>query len=177
MSDANRLTPRQAVFIAEYLIDGNATRAAIAAGFAEASAAVTGAKLLKNSKVSRALALRNARRAGKLEITAERVLGELAKLAFYEPAKLVDGDGDLLPVAEMDESTRAAIASMDVETREGKSGASTVRRLRLADKGTNLERLGKHLRLFGDGGFGATVEVPGGMDADSTIKIVLVRPE
>lgn len=177
MSDANRLTPKQALFVGEYLIDGNATRAAIAAGFAQASAGVTGAKLLKNAKVAKALALRNARRAGKLEITAERVLGELAKLAFYDPGKLFDESGDLLSIGAMDENTRAAIASMDVEMREGKSGATTVRKVRLADKGINLERLGKHLKLFGDGGFGATVQMPGGLDADSTIKIVLVRPE
>lgn len=153
MSDATtKLTPKQAVFIAEYLVDGNATRAAIAAGFAASSADVTGARLLKNAKVSKTLALRHARRVDKLEITAERVLGELAKLAFYDPGKLFGEDGQLLPIAEMDDVTRAAIAGLDVEQREGTAtrSVSTVRKVKLADKGINLERLGRYLKLFTD---------------------------
>ena len=49
MNTSAKLTPRQAIFIGEYLIDGNATRAARVAGYAESSADVTGARLLKNS--------------------------------------------------------------------------------------------------------------------------------
>ena len=157
MNEANaKLTPKQAMFIAEYLVDGNATRAAIAAGFSPRSAEVTGARLLKNSKVAKALALRHARRVDKLEITAERVLGELAKLAFFDPGKLFDADGHLLPIVEMDDVTRAAIAGLDVELREGATllgvglGVSTVRKVKLADKGQNLERLGRYLKLFTD---------------------------
>ncbi len=145
-----KLTPRQGIFIAEYLVDGNATRAAIAAGFAVSSADVTGARLLKKSKVAKALALRHARRVDKLEITAERVLGELAKLAFYDPGKLFDESGDLLPIPQMDDVTRAAVASLDVEKRFGKQGPSTILKVKLADKGSNLERLGRYLKLFTD---------------------------
>jgi phage terminase small subunit len=151
-----KLTPKQAIFIAEYLVDGNATRAAIAAGFAVSSADVTGARLLKNSKVAKALAFRHARRVDKLEITAERVLGELAKLAFFDPGKLFDESGHLLPIAEMDDVTRVAVAGLDVELREGGSsagvglGVSRVSKVKLADKGQNLERLGRYLKLFTD---------------------------
>lgn len=151
VNEANaKVTPKQAIFIAEYLVDGNATRAAIAAGFSARSADVTGAKLLKNAKVAKALSLRHARRVDKLEITAERVLGELAKLAFYDPGKLFDENGHLLPITEMDDVTRAAVAALDVETRNGLSGRTTVCKLKLADKGQNLERLGRYLKLFTD---------------------------
>lgn len=173
-----KLTPKQALFIAEYLVDGNATRAAIAAGFSPASADVTGAKLLRNAKIAKVLRLRQARRAAKLEITAERVLQELAKLAFYDPGDLFDADGNVRALAAMNANIRAAVASLETERRESKMASTVIKKIRLADKGTNLERLGKHLKLFGDGSnFGATVEMPGGMPSDSTIKIVLVRPE
>jgi phage terminase small subunit len=144
------ITPKQAIFAAEYLIDGNATRAAIASGFSEASAHVTGARLLRNAKVAAAIADGQARRAQKLEITAERVLRELAKLAFYDPGELFDERGNLLPVQRLDETARAAITALDTETREVNGARTVVKKVKLADKGLNLERLGRYLKLFTD---------------------------
>lgn len=144
------LTPKQAMFVAEYLIDCNATRAAIKAGFSEASAAVTGARLLKNSKIAGLVAARRAQRAKKLEVTAEHVLEELAKLAFYDPIDLFDDAGNVKPITELDDVTRAAIAGIDVERKDVRGSLSITKKIRLADKGQNLERLGKHLKLFTD---------------------------
>ena len=145
------MTPKQAIFAAEYLVDGNATRAAIAAGFEAASAHVQGARLLRNPKVAAAIADGRSRMAARLEITAERVLQELAKLAFYDPGAVFDEKGNPLPVHRMDEITRAAVTAVDVETKESRAGnTSVIRRVKLADKGQNLERLGRHLKLFTD---------------------------
>lgn len=148
----SKLTPKQAMFIAEFLIDGNATRAAVAAGFSAKAAHVTGARLLRNAKVAAAVADGHARRAQKLEITQERVLAELAKLAFYDPRDLFDADGNLLPIVKLDEITRAAIAALEVETKAHPGGEilSRVAKVKLADKGQNLERLGRYLKLFTD---------------------------
>ncbi len=176
MSSSN-VSPKQAIFAAEYLVDGNATRAAIAAGYKPESAHVAGARLLKHPKVAAAIADGRGRLAKKLEISAERVLQELAKLAYFDVGKLYDTDGNRIPVHQLDEQTRAAIAAVEDETKTAACGAERrIQRVRMADKGANLERLGKHLKLFGDGGFGATVDVAGGLPTDSTIKIVLVRP-
>lgn len=149
---SGRLTPKQAIFVAEFLIDGNATRAAMAAGFAGPSAHVTGARLLKSAKVADAVRDGQARRAQKLEITAERVLAELAKLAFFDPGELFDEQGGVKPLHRLDENARAAIAAMDVETRTHPGGVilSVIRKVKLADKGLNLERLGRYLKLFTD---------------------------
>ncbi|HEX5236147.1 MAG TPA: terminase small subunit [Silvibacterium sp.] len=148
------VTPKQAMFVAEYLIDGNATRAAIAAGFAAGSAHVTGARLLKHATVAAAIAERQERRKEKLKISAERVLEELAKLAFYDPKDLFDERGFLKSVTELDDITRAAIAGLDTETREiageGPLQRTLLRKIKLADKGLNLERLGRYLKLFTD---------------------------
>ena len=139
------LTPKQAIFIAEFLVDGNATRAAIASGYSEKTAEAAGSRLLRNVKVSRVLAERNARRVEKLDVTAERVLCELAKLSYFDPGRLFDEFGKLKRVTEMDEVTRAAVESVEVDPETGR-----VKKLVMAKKGQNLERLGRYLKLFTD---------------------------
>jgi phage terminase small subunit len=154
------MTPKQAIFYGEYIKDGNATRAAIAAGASEKNAHVAGARLLKNPAVAEAVAAWQARQVTKLEITAERVLSELVKLATYDPGNLYDKDGNQIPVHKLDDVTRAAVAGVDIDTIEtvkigpGSESATTIRtitrKMKLADKGANLERLGRYFKLFTD---------------------------
>lgn len=139
------LTPKQAIFIAEYLVDGNATRAAIAAGYSEKTAEAAGSRLLRNVKVSRTLAERNARRVEKLDITAARTLSELAKLSYFDPGRLFDELGKLVPVHKLDEVTRAAVESVEIDPDTGR-----IRKIVMAKKGQNLERLGRYQKLFTD---------------------------
>jgi phage terminase small subunit len=144
------LTVKQAMFVAEFLLDGNATRAAIAAGVPEASASVTSSRWLRNRKVAAIIGERQAKRTAKLEITAETVLQELAKLAFHDPGKLYDAEGRLKPVHQLDDTTRAAVASVEVEEKQTRGARSVTKKVKLADKGQNLERLGRYLKLFTD---------------------------
>ncbi len=139
-----KLTPKQAMFVAEYLVDSNATRAAIKAGFAEASAAVTGARLLKNKTIAAAIEDRKAQLVKKLELSAEHVLEELAKLAFYDIRDLFDEKGSLKKITELDDVARAAIAGIDVQ------GKRMITKIKLSDRGQNLERLGRYFKLFTD---------------------------
>src|SRR4051812_5246742 len=74
---ASALTPKQQRFVAEYLIDLNATQAAIRAGYSEKTAEQGAAQLLRNIKVRTAVDAAIAKRAGKLEITAEKVLRDI----------------------------------------------------------------------------------------------------
>lgn len=152
---SSQLTKRQQRFVAEYLTDLNATRAAIAAGYSKKGATVRGAELLANRNVSAAIMERSARLLGKLEITAENVLRELARLAFLDPGKFFDADGRLIPIAELDDDTKRGLSGMDVEELfEGRGPerrqVGVVRKIKFADKGINLERLGKYLKLFTD---------------------------
>lgn len=138
------LTPKEQIFIREYLVDGNATRAAIAAGYSQASASVMGSKLLRKGKVAEELAKVREKLLGKLEITVERVLQGIAELAFFDirkffsPRYAVDVcsicsttetdhkvanhkfraltmGGDLIPIDELDEQTARALKGCDVE--------------------------------------------------------------
>lgn len=152
---AEKLSLKQKTFIAEYLIDFNATRAAIASGYSPNTATEQGSRLLTNVKVAAEIERRSGKRNEKLGITAERVLDEIAKLAFFDPRKLFGDDGLPLKITELDDETAAAIAGLEVEEMyegrgEAKENVGRLRKIKIADKGINLERLGRHLKLFTD---------------------------
>ncbi|MFC5861077.1 terminase small subunit [Acidicapsa dinghuensis] len=183
------MTPKQAKWYGEYIKDFNASRASRVCGSSEASAAVDGARMLRNANVSAAVEAWKARNLAKYEITAERVLDELYKLATYDAGNLYDFDGNRIPVHLLDDVTRAAVCDVEDETTEAtkleaKTGAApealkTVKRkqrIKLAEKGQNLERLGKYFGLFGDPELRLKMNPgPQGLPANSEITVTLVR--
>lgn len=150
------LTPKEQIFVREIIAHGNATKAAIAAGYSAATASVTGSKLLRKPKISAELAKLREKLLSKLEISAEKVLQGIAELAFFDPRKMFNPDGSMKKLTDMDEATVHALAGMDVEKlfkHFGKGQAEevgTITKVRLTDRGLNLERLGRHLKLFTD---------------------------
>ena len=129
-------------FIAEYLIDMNATQAAIRAGYSPKSAHVQGSRLLKNAVIADAIAEGLERLASKLEVTAERVLQERARLAFYNPMRLA-GVQTIEQLRALDEDTQRAIQAIDVSP-------TGELRIRGADKDKSLTALEKHLGMYRD---------------------------
>lgn len=145
------MRPKQQAFIKEYLIDLNATKAAIRAGYSEKWAGTNADKLLKNTKIASAIQKAMDERANKLEITAERVLQEIAKLAFGNIKNVYASNGQLIPPQDLPEDVSATITEVTEEQLGTGEGAVLVRRkYKIADKKANLELLGKHLRLFTD---------------------------
>ncbi|MGA9070540.1 MAG: terminase small subunit [Terracidiphilus sp.] len=148
---SGRLTPKQAIFVAEYQIDFNATRAARAAGAGDTSAAVTGARWLKEPKVAEAIADGQARRMKKLDCTVDGLVLELMKIAVCDPGKLYDENGERIPVYRLDPDTRAAVAAVEDESVDGPGRVRTLtQRLKMADKLRAIELLGKYQRMFTD---------------------------
>lgn len=145
-----QLTPKQARFVEEYLIDLNATQAATRAGYSAKTANEQGARLLANVSVRSALGGAMKKRGEKTEITAARVIQEIARLAFFDPRKLLNGDGTPVALQDLDDDTAAAIAGVDIATeRERGSDLSTyIRKYKIADKNTALEKLAKHLGIY-----------------------------
>lgn len=150
-----KLNPKQARFVAEYLIDMNATQAAIRAGYSKRTAKAQGSRLLTNADVAAAVQARQGRLAEKLEVTQERVIAELAKIGFANMADYmtVDSRGD--PALDFSALTRdqaAALTEVTVDDYvEGRGeNARDVRRVKfkLADKRAALVDLGKHLGMF-----------------------------
>jgi phage terminase small subunit len=145
---------REQIFAREYLLDFNATRAAIAAGLAPKSAAVEASKLLRKPKIQALITKLIEKKFEKLDISAERILQELARLGFIDPANLFDEAGSLKPIHQMDEDTRRAIAGLDHDElfeyfgKGQRKNVGTTTKVKLADKIRALELLGKYLKLF-----------------------------
>lgn len=152
-----RVGPRQrrTRFIKEYLVEHNATKSAIAAGYSEKTAGAAGARLLKDVKVREAIEAENDKVNQKLEINVERVKKELARLAFYDPRKFFKDDGSLIPISELDDDTAMALAGMDVNelfdgAGEERSHVGYSKKVKLVDKLDALVALGRHLKMFTD---------------------------
>lgn len=152
---ANKLTKKQELFVAEYLIDLNATKAAERAGYAKGSAHVTGCELLKNTKVQEQISAKRSKILDKLDVSAERILREIAKMAFFDPRKMFNADGSPKQILELDDDTAASVAGLEVnELFEGdgdqKHAYGLVKKIKLADKRGCLELLGRYQKLFTD---------------------------
>lgn len=142
------MTEKQKIFADEYLIDLNATRAykiAYPRVKNDETAAAAAARLLKNVKVVTYIEKRMQDRQKRTEVTQDRVIEELAAIAFARAtdfAQIVNGNVVLTDTADLTESQTKAIAGI----KEGKFGIE----LKLNDKEKALELLGRHLGMFKD---------------------------
>ena len=142
-----KLTAKQQRFVDEYLIDLNATQAAIRAGYSTDTAMEQGYQLLQKTSVSNAISQAMAHRSRRTGITQDRVLRELAKVAFVNANDVIDTDSATVR-ANATEDDLACIQSVKVKTSESEMGSSSEREIKLYDKMRALEMLGKHLGLF-----------------------------
>lgn len=172
-----KLTPKQAIFVAEYQIDFNATRAARAAGFGESGARAQGSRLLANVNVAAAIADGQRRRNEKLAFSAEQWDREVAKLANFDPGRLYDDRGERIPVYRLDPDTRAAVASVEDEVEDGPGRVRVVKqRIKMADKLRALELQAKRNKLVGESSMSASMAMnPGAGSSEITVRFV--RPE
>ena len=143
------LTEKQKRFIEEYLIDLNATQAAIRAGFSVKNADKIGSILLGKIRVKNAIDKAMAERSRRTGITQDRVLRELAKVAFVNPTDVINMDEATIR-GEANREDTAAIASVKVKTIPGEDGDIVEREVKMCDKLKALELLGKHLGMFTD---------------------------
>lgn len=140
------MTKKQKRFCEEYLIDLNATQAAIRAGYSPETAGAIGAENLKKPQIQKAIARAMADRSRRTGVNADRVVMELAKIAFVNAADVIDADDATLKADAADEDL-AAVQSVKVKT-FGEDGVE--REIKLADKIKALELLGRHLGMFND---------------------------
>lgn len=143
-------TARRDVFVNTYIANGNnATQAAITAGYSAKTAYSQGQRLLKNADISRQIARAAQRVAEITGLTAERTIGEIARICTFDIRRLYREDGTLKHVTEMDEDTRAAIASIEVHESvvDGIVVGQTTK-IKPWDKIRALEMAMKHLALY-----------------------------
>ena len=153
-----QLTPKQERFIAEYLIDLNATQAAIRAGYSEKTAYSIGQENLKKPDIAAAIKAKQSKLADKYEVTAERVIRELALIGFANMLDYVDIGSDGMARVDLSNVNRdqaAAIHEIKVESVVGSGEDPKIVEkvtFKLADKRAALVDLGRHLSLFESAG-------------------------
>jgi phage terminase small subunit len=156
--DSTELSPRERMFVREYLVDLNASQAGIRAGYAPKQVGSNIYRVLRRPRVAAAIATAMAARERDLRIDAAEVLREIARLGFANLLDYIrpnaDGTADIdLSLLTRDQA--AAIAELTVA--EGAATTGRVGRggkrvhLKLADKTRNLKLLGRHLGLFAPG--------------------------
>ncbi len=143
------MTKKQKRFVEEYLIDLNATQAAIRAGYSAKTANEQGARLLANVSIQQAIAEAMAERSKRTGVNQDRVIRGLARIAFVNPKNVIDSE-DATVREDATEDDLACIQSVKVKIMNGEKGYSAEREVRLNDKMRALELLGRHLGMFKD---------------------------
>lgn len=150
-----KLNDKQQRFVEEYLVDLNATQAALRAGYSKKTAYSIGSELLKKPEIQKALVTAKAERTKRTEITADRVLRELAKIGFSDIRKTISVGGNLISPSDWDDDTAGAISSIEVVTRpttgkdeDGNTVVEHLHKINSWNKIAALEKIGKHLGMF-----------------------------
>jgi phage terminase small subunit len=153
------LTPKQQRFVAEYLVDLNGKQAAIRAGYSPKTAEVQASRLLRNAQVAEAVSTGAEKRLKKLDISADRVLQEIARLAFSDVRAWFDEHGRLLPIHELSADVAAALGSIEVQREKTRVKSTdteeitveeSVIKIKAWDKPRSLDMLAKHFGLLKD---------------------------
>lgn len=142
--DKDKLTPKQERFCEEYLVDLNATKAAIRAGYSEKTADRIANQNLRKLEVSKRIEELRSAQSERTEITADRVLRELAAIAFADRTKIAaiqeSGEVAFTPTDKLSDDVKKTISGIE----HGKYGI----KVSTCDKIKALELLGKHIGLF-----------------------------
>lgn len=174
---ARPLTARQRAFVGEYLASGNATQAALGAGYSPRTAASQGQRLLRNVEIAGEIEAAQAVRAIRLELSRDAAIEQLRRLAFSDPRKMFDARGFPKPITELDDETVAALTAYEVEMRhvDGPDAPPVaVLKVRFADRRAALDAILKAQ------GWNAPdrreVSGPGGgpIPAGAAVRIILV---
>lgn len=177
-----RLTPKQEAFVREYLLDLNATQAAIRAGYSAKTAKTIGPRLLENVGVQEAITAGRMKTAERLELTREAVIRQYQRIGFSDPRKMFDANGQLKPITELDDDTAAAIQAFDVEMKatineDGEPVSLPVAKIKIADRKTALDSIMKaqgwnlpdQVEVAGKGG--------GAIQHEHRARVVIVPPK
>ena len=156
------LTPKQQRFVEEYLIDLNATQAAIRSGYSERTANEQGSRLLANVSISEAIAEAQNKRTKQTEIDAAYVLRRLVEIDQMDVLDIMDDDGNVKLLRDWPKIWRQYISN--IETISMDDGEGWLKKIKWPDKVKNLELLGKHVSV---GAFKDRIEHSGKLEIQS----------
>lgn len=143
------LTDKQEMFCREYLIDLNATQAAIRAGYSEKTARALGCENLTKPDIQTRIAELKAQRNDRVEVDADYVLKRLFDIDQMDVLDILTEAGDLKPVAQWPKVWRTTLSGFDVMVMGGEEDtAGLLKKIKWPDKVKNLELLGKHISVM-----------------------------
>lgn len=148
-------TAKQRRFVEEYLIDLNATQAAIRAGYSEQTARQIGCENLAKPDIQAAIATAMEERSRRTSLTADVVLQELARIALFDMRKMYHADGSLKSVHELGDDAAAVLAGVDVVEEYTGSGedrklSGYTKKVKVHDKVPALTLAMRHLGMLND---------------------------
>lgn len=140
------LTDKQEMFCREYLIDLNATQAAIRAGYSENTARKIGSENLTKPDVQNRIAELKLERNEQVNIDAAYVLRRLVEIDQMDVLDILLPNGELKPIKDWPKTWRTTLSGMDVTEMPG-DVPGFLKKIKWPDKVKNLELLGKHVEV------------------------------
>jgi len=140
------LTSKQKRFVEEYLTDLNATQAAIRAGYSPKTAARQGIDLLHKTHIAKKITEGKKSISETIGIRRERIIQEMARIAFFNIKGLVDDEGNLLQINKLSDDVAAALNGVDIAViGNPESAVGHVKKYKIPDKNKALENLARIL--------------------------------
>lgn len=144
------LTKKQRLFVDEYLLDLNATQAAIRAGYSTRRAAEIGYQLLQRPEVAQAIQAAMAERSKRTEVEADYVIRRLREIDEMDVLDILEDDGSFRSIRDWPRAWRQFLSGIEIaELFEGRGDdrriAGVLRKVKWPDKLRNLELLSRHV--------------------------------
>ncbi|SCU95527.1 Bacteriophage terminase small subunit [Cupriavidus necator] len=148
-----KLSPKQQRFVEEYLIDLNATQAAIRAGYSQKTARQIGEQLLRKPEVQKRIAEAQKARSERTEVDVDYVLRRMVEIDQMDVLDILTDQMEVKPVSEWPHVWRQYLSGFDLAemfegTGEDRVLAGILKKIRWPDKVKNLELIGRHLGMF-----------------------------
>lgn len=142
-----KLTAKQEMFCLEYLIDLNATQAAIRAGYSEKTAHSIGNENLIKPLIQEAIAKLKADRCDSVSVDAKYVLDRLLEIDQLDVIDILDNTGNVKAIRDWPKSWRTSISGLDVQDMLSDDTDSIIKKIKWPDKLRNIELLGRHVTI------------------------------
>lgn len=143
------LTDKQEMFCREYLVDLNATQAAIRAGYSEKTARSQANRMLTNVDIEKRIQELMNNRSDRLDVDADYVLKRLVEIDQMDVLDILTENGDLKPVKDWPKVWRTTLSGLDIMSISSgeEDTEALLKKIKWPDKVKNLELLGKHVKV------------------------------
>lgn len=164
----SKLNDKQEMFCLEYLVDLNATQAAIRAGYSEKTANRIASQMLTKLDIQERISELKSKRNERVEVNSDWVLAQLVDIHNLDVIDILDNAGNFKPIVDWSKPWRMYLSGFDLSELNTKDVETTVRKIKWPDKVKNLELIGKHVdvQAFKDK---VDTNVSGSLKVDQTL--------